>query len=181
MQHLFSSQMEKLLHSADLNNCKAEVKRIQHELVGVGSEVIVQESSSNEIIHQQNATIFMSLATRPGLLTTLPRGVLVDTGKAFFLKNKIKTTTKKHGCVNPHCGIWTLFMLNQAAFNKSILSIFFKFLAPERLLKKIRNLVFNLRSVLYLFMLLSSGKKTSHGGCLRVHVVSPDTRHPKVQ
>lgn len=131
MQHLFSSQMEKLLHSADLNNCKAEVKRIQHELVGVGSEVIVQESSSNEIIHQQNATIFMSLATRPGLLTTLPRGVLVDTGKAFFFKNKIKTTTKKHGCVNPHCGIWTLFMLNQAAFNKSILSIFLSFL-PQR-------------------------------------------------
>lgn len=104
MQHLFSSQMEKLLHSVDLNNCKAEVKRIQHKLVGVGSEVIVQESSSNEIIHQQYATIFMSLATRPGLLITLPRGVLVDTGKAFFLKkqktNKIKTTTKNTVALN---------------------------------------------------------------------------------
>lgn len=95
MQHLFSSQMEKLLHSADLNNCKAEVKRIQHELVGVGSEVIVQESSSNEIIHQQNATIFMSLATRPGLLTTLPRGVLVDTGKAFLKKKQNQNNNNK--------------------------------------------------------------------------------------
>lgn len=95
MQHLFSSQMEKLLHSVDLNNCKAEVKRIQHKLVGVGSEVIVQESSSNEIIHQQYATIFMSLATRPGLLITLPRGVLVDMGKAFFLKNKKQTKSKQ--------------------------------------------------------------------------------------
>lgn len=134
MQHLFSSQMEKLLHSVDLNNCKAEVKRIQHELVGVGSEVIVQESSSNEIIHQQYATIFMSLATRPGLLITLPRGVLVDTGKAFFKKNKKQTKSKqqqKHGCVKPHCGIWTLFMLNQAAFNKSILSIFLSFLSQR--------------------------------------------------
>lgn len=87
MQHLFTSQMEKLLHSVDLNNCKAEVKGIQHELVGVGSEVIVQESSSNEIIHQQYATIFMSLVTRPGLLTTLPRGVLVE-AKLFLKKTK---------------------------------------------------------------------------------------------
>lgn len=96
MQHLFTSQMEKLLHSVDLNNCKAEVKGIQHELVGVGSEVIVQESSSNEIIHQQYATIFMSFATRPGLLTKLPRGVLVE-AKLFLKKqkNKIKTTTTK--------------------------------------------------------------------------------------
>lgn len=135
MQHLFSSQMEKLLHSVDLNNCKAEVKRIQHELVGVGSEVIVQESSSNEIIHQQYATIFMSLATRPGLLITLPRGVLVDTGKAFFFKKtknkQNQNNNKKHGCVKPHCGIWTLFMLNQAAFNKSILSIFLSFLSQR--------------------------------------------------
>lgn len=65
--------------------------------------------------------------------------------KLFFKKNKKQTKSKqqqKHGCVKPHCGIWTLFMLNQAAFNKSILSIFFKFLVSERLLKKKSGIVF---------------------------------------
>lgn len=37
----------------------------------------------------------MSLATRPGLLTTLPRGVLVNTGKAFLKKIKNKQTKTK--------------------------------------------------------------------------------------